>query len=207
MYAAGLRARIRCPVCLLVVTSDERVALWSSQPIDLGGGNFFTPLVLGPSGVPEVFEESHAWKDPELAVLSAMAHGNDPDTSKAAQIAIAAISATIRLDAERSTLYFDLIAASLSEAAREALQDMDPAKYEYQSEFAKRYLAQGEARGRIEGEARGRAALLIKQLSMRFGPLPEAVGERLNSASIEELDAFAERILSASSLEEILGGG
>jgi hypothetical protein len=29
--------------------------------------------------------------------------------------------------------------------------------YEYQSDFAKRYVAQGEARGRAEGEARGRA--------------------------------------------------
>jgi hypothetical protein len=29
VYAAGLRARIRCPVCLLVVTVHEAVAKWA----------------------------------------------------------------------------------------------------------------------------------------------------------------------------------
>ena len=40
--------------------------------------------------------------------------------------------------------------ASLSEAARRELQTMDPAKYEYQSEFAKRYYAQGKLEGRAD---------------------------------------------------------
>ncbi len=54
VYATGLRARIRCPVCLLVLTFSEPVAKWAAQGIDLGGGNRFTPLVIGPSGVPTV---------------------------------------------------------------------------------------------------------------------------------------------------------
>jgi hypothetical protein len=205
MYVAGLRARIRCPVCLLVVTADERMARWSARPIELGGGNRFTPLVLGPSGVPEVDDEVRAQEDPELAVLSAMAHGSDTDTDKAVRIATAAIAASIGLDVERSTVYFDLIASSLSEAARKALQSMDPAKYEYQSEFAKRYLAQGEARGRAEGEARGRAELLLKLLSQRFGSLSSESIRRVKSASLEELDAFAERVLSATTVDEVFG--
>lgn len=200
MYVAGLRARIRSPVCLLVITADESVARWSARPIELGGGNRYTPLVLGPSGVPELVDEARAQEDPELAVLSAMAHGGDSDTDKAVQIATAAIAASIGLDAERSTVYFDLIAASLSEAARKALQSMDPAKYEYQSEFAKRYLAQGEARG----EARGRADLLLKLLAIRFGTLPIATIERVRAASIDELDRFAVRILTARSVDEVL---
>src|SRR6185503_1656050 len=52
VYVTGLRARIRCPVCLLVVTADEAVARWAAQPIELGGGNRFVALTLGPSGVP-----------------------------------------------------------------------------------------------------------------------------------------------------------
>jgi hypothetical protein len=43
--------------------------------------------------------------------------------------------ASLGLDADRSRLYFDLVLASLSEAARRELQTMDPAKYEYQSEL------------------------------------------------------------------------
>lgn len=216
-YVANLRSRIRCPVCLLVVTVEDRVARWASRSIDLGGGNHFTPFVLAPSGVPEVTDEERARGDPELAVLSAMAHGRDRDTDRSVQIAVAAMAASIGLDAERSTLYFDLVVTSLSKAARKALQSMDPAKYEYQSEFARRYLAlgraegealgraEGEALGRAEGEARGRVALLLKQLALRFGPLSLEQVERVHTASLEELESFAERVISAGSLDEVLG--
>jgi hypothetical protein len=213
VYAVGLRARMRCPVCLLVVTPHESVARWANKPIDLGGGNLFAPLVLGPSGVPKVTDQARAVADPELAVLSAMAHGQDQDPDKALQIAVAAMTASLGLDAERSTLYFDLVVASLSEAARKSLQAMDPAKYEYQSEFAKRFIAQGkaegkadgEAKGKAEGEIRGRAAVLVKQLPLKFGPLSAATTERVQHASADELDRWAERILSAASLDDVLG--
>jgi predicted outer membrane protein len=151
--------------------------------------------------VPVVTDEQVARADPELAVLSAMAHGKDSDPDKALQIATAAMAASVGLDAERSTLYFDLVLASLSEAARKALQAMDPAKYEYQSEFAKRYLSQGRA----EGEAKGRAELLLKLLTLRFGPLPEAAQVRVQTATGEELELFAERVLSAQTLDQVLG--
>jgi hypothetical protein len=60
VYVANLRARLECPVCLLVVTADEPVARWASKPIELGGTNRFTPLVLGPSGVPIITDEAQA---------------------------------------------------------------------------------------------------------------------------------------------------
>jgi len=118
VYVANLRARLECPVCLLVITTDELTARWAAKPIDLGGANNFAPLVLGPSGVPEITDQTQAVADPELAVLSAMAHGRDADTNKSAQIALAAQFASLGLDDDRSKLYFDLILISLSEAAR-----------------------------------------------------------------------------------------
>jgi hypothetical protein len=114
---------------------------------------------------------------------------------------MAAQIASLGLDGDRSKLYFDLILNSLSEAARRALQTMDPAKYEYQSDFAKRYVAQGRA----EGMAEGRAALITRQLSLRFGPLTEDVQTRLAAASIAELDAIGERLLTAQTLRDALG--
>ncbi len=66
-----------------------------------------------------------------------MAHGQNSDVTKSVRIAAAAQQASLRLDADRATLYFDLIMHSLSEAARKALQTMNPAKYEYQSDFAR----------------------------------------------------------------------
>jgi hypothetical protein len=56
-----------------------------------------------------------------------------------------------------------------------------------------------------QGEGRGRAEVVIKQLSLRFGPLPDDAIHRIQSASIAEFDALAERVLSAKSLEEALG--
>jgi hypothetical protein len=195
VYAVGLRARMRCPACVLVVTSNEAVARWAEAPIELGGGNQFRPLVLGPSGVPTITQADRAAADPELAVLSAMAHGGSKDVDRAVQIAIAAMTASQALDEARSVLYFDLVYSSLSEAARASLQAMDPAKYEFQSEFARRYLAQG----RVEG----RAETLLKLLTMKFGALDDTRAKRVRSASLDELELWTERVLIASSLEEI----
>ncbi len=196
-YVTNLRARLECPVCLLVVTVSDRIARWAAKPIELGGGNGFVPLVVGPSAVPAVSDPAVAAVDPELAVLSVMAHGRDADIAATVRIAVAAQAVTEGLDEERSRLYLDLILASLSEAARRELQSMDPAKYEYQSEFARRYVAQGRAEGRAE--------LVIRLLSRRFGPLPESVQTDLSARSVEDLDAIGERLLSAQTLQEALG--
>jgi hypothetical protein len=115
----------------------------------------------------------------------------------------AAIAVSSGLDANRAVLYLDLVIASLSEAARKALQSMDPAKYEYQSEFARRYVAEGEAKGMAKGIAEGRAQLLLRLLTRRFGTLPAEVEERVRDTSIDELDACAERLLTAKSLDEV----
>jgi hypothetical protein len=56
-----------------------------------------------------------------------------------------------------------------------------------------------------QGRAEGRAALVIKLLALRFGPLPQQVEPRIAEASIEELDQIGERLLTAQTLEEALG--
>jgi hypothetical protein len=78
---------------------------------------------------------------------------------------------------------------------------MDPAKYEYQSDFAKRFVAQGKA----EGKAEGKASIVVRLLVRRFGTLPPEAANRIVAASADELDAIAERLLTAPSLEEALG--
>jgi hypothetical protein len=213
VYVANLRARLECDVCLLVVAADERVAQWAAKTVEMGGGNAFKPLVLGPSGVPEITDEEQAHADPELAVLSAMTHGNDANIDTTVRIALAAQRAIATLDGDRAKLYYDLVMNSLNEAARRALQTMDLTTYEYQSDFARRYHSQGIAEGRAQGftegeqtgEQRGRAALVIRQLGMRFGPLASEVRDGIITAPISELDAIAERLLTAPTLQEALG--
>jgi hypothetical protein len=114
---------------------------------------------------------------------------------------VAAQLASLRLDAERSTLYCDLVLNALPEAARRALQTMNASKYEYQSEFARRYFGQGKAAGKAEG----RVEIILKLLATRYGMLSTAVEARVRGAGSAELDGVAERVLTASTLDEALG--
>jgi hypothetical protein len=81
--------------------------------------------------------------------------------------------------------------------ARRALQVMDASKYEYQSEFARRYYGKGKADGVAE--------IVLKQLVTRFGALSPAVASRIRSASTADLEGIAQRVLTAPTLDEALG--
>jgi hypothetical protein len=155
LYLTSLRSRVNCPTVLLVVAPDAAVARWCAQPIDLGHPGFvLQPLVAGPDAIPVIVDEQVAQQDPELAVLSVMAHGHE-DVGFA--IAQAIIRTASGLEDERSRLYFDLAVTSVSEAARRALEAlMKSGSYEYQSEFARKYVSQGRQEGRQEGREEGR---------------------------------------------------
>src|SRR5690349_2379201 len=122
LYAVGARARERCPFVVLVVTPSVATAKWAARPIELGGGNQFHPHVVGPEGVPKLIDGARARREPQLAVLSVMAHGRGERTTAAA-IGAAAAHAVSRLPDEQRVLYSLLIEANLSEAARKAIED------------------------------------------------------------------------------------
>jgi flagellar biosynthesis/type III secretory pathway protein FliH len=66
-------------------------------------------------------------------------------------------------------------------------------------------LEKGRAEGETAGEVRGRAALIARQLTLRFGSLGASERNRILAASIPELDAMGERLLTAHTLGEALG--
>jgi flagellar biosynthesis/type III secretory pathway protein FliH len=119
--------------------------------------------------------------------------------------------ASADIDAERSRMYFDLILLSLSARATEALEGAmkNSLGFEYQSDFARRYVAQGLAEGRTagrsEGRTEGRMEMVLKLLESRFGPLTEASLTRVRGLQDAQLDAVAERLLTAQTLNEVLG--
>ena len=202
-YIANLRARHRCPVCLLVITIEDAVARWAGRSIDVGPGTRCKPWVVGPSNTPAITALQDAQENVELAVLSAIEHGQSPDSLLAERIATAAILASAAIDVERSRLYLDLILISLSQNAPEAFEaTMNSLGYEYQSDFARRYVAQGKAEGWAKGKAEGRMEIILKLLALRFGPLTEAAQARVRGAQDAQLDAVAERMLTAKTLEE-----
>jgi hypothetical protein len=102
-------------------------------------------------------------------------------------------------------LYCDLVLNSLPEAARLALQAMDASKYEYQSEFARRYFGEGKAEGVAQGVAQGRMELVLELLATRYGQLSAAIAARVQGANAADLNAIAQRVLTAQTLDEALG--
>jgi predicted transposase YdaD len=64
----------------------------------------------------------------------------------------------------------------------------------------------GLAEGRAEGKAAGVAATLLRQLNLKFGPLPAAALARIEAAVPEELEQWTDRVLTAGSLDEVIQG-
>ena len=58
----------------------------------------------------------------------------------------------------------------------------------------------------IEQErAEGQAEVVLQLLTRKFGPLDQAVIAQVRAASLEELDRYAERLLAAQTLEDVIG--
>ena len=75
---------------------------------------------------------------------------------------------------------------------------MDMKNYQYRSDFAQRYVAQGREEERDEG----RVEMLRKLLTLEFGPLPPELEQRpITSAA--DAEVLLERALKASTLDEL----
>jgi hypothetical protein len=210
VYAATIRARFECPCVVMVVTPDESVAEWASASIALGGRSVFKPEVLGPSAIPRITSTDDARSAPELAVLSTLAHGREDD---ALEVAKAALEAIADLDDDHVRLYYDLILDALSEAARKELRSMVLSrKYEYRSDFARKYYGEGLEKGREQGREEGlekgreegRATMLLKLMELRgFQPSTEVVAQVRACSDSEQLERWFERAMTAVSFDDI----
>ena len=68
--------------------------------------------------------------------------------------------------------------------------------------------AEGRTEGRTEGLAEGlvvgRADTILRVLGKRFGPLPEETIQRVQSATLAELDLWTDRMLDGKTLADVL---
>jgi hypothetical protein len=192
-YVTVSRAIHGCPADLLVVAPDPAVAGWCAEPIEIGVPGFaLFPPVLRRNAVPVVTELEEAARRPELGVLSAMAHG---ETGQGAMIAAAVLPAIQGLD-DRARLYYDLVYNSLNEAARRALEAMMKG-YEYQSDFAKKYV--------LEGRTEEAARALLTVLRVRGIAVPDAIRERiLAQKEPERLERWLEKAAVAASVAAVI---
>lgn len=206
VYVTVSRAIHNCPADLLVIAPNPAVAAWCAEPIQIGAAGFvLRPCVLHPTDVPIVTDPEEAARRPEMGVLSALAHGN---SEAGAAIAAAVLPAVLDLDDDRARLYGDLVYTSLNQAARHALEAMMKG-YEYQSDFAKKFVAQGLSegltRGRAEGRAEEAARALLTVLRLRGLEVPAAVRDRILAQNDpEQLERWLEKAVVASSVAAVL---
>jgi len=153
VYLAVARAERECPTVVLVIAVDPGVAAWAAEKIDLGlGMGTLEPLVLGPATVPAITDPATAEREVELAILSALAHGNGPDGLAVVETALTALG---RLDREHAAVYFQIIWDVLREPMRRALEAQvmerqTAGKIEFPP-FVQRIFEQGVQEGELRG--------------------------------------------------------
>jgi flagellar biosynthesis/type III secretory pathway protein FliH len=75
---------------------------------------------------------------------------------------------------------------------------------EWKQQGLQQGLQQGRQEGREEGRHEGEANVLRRQLARRFGPLPSWAEQHLEQAGEAELESWADRVLDAQTLEDVL---
>jgi hypothetical protein len=188
LYVATLRARHRCPCCVLVLAPDPKVAAWAARPIDVGQPRSpFVPLVLGAGGVPAVTDVEAARRRPELAMFSAIFH---QDNEAVARAAIAGVRSLFAVDEERGTRYYDVIAGVMSNRVLALLEaEMATEGYQYVSEFARKHVAEGREIGRQEGRAAEAVRAVLAVFEARELLVPAEVRDQI--AACKDLDLLA----------------
>lgn len=207
LYVAALRAELSCPVYLVVLTPDPKVARWARAPIALGHPGFtLTPLVLELAAVPRVTEVAAARRLPELAVLSVMGH---PDL----EVAVTAVTAIEGLPEDRYRLYLDLILAMLSEPDRRHLEQMGMQSHQYKTEFVRKYVECAERAERAEqalvtSRAEGLRAAVLELARIKLSDLTseqlaaiQAVGDE---AALLALVGALSRAATAADADAVL---
>jgi hypothetical protein len=151
-YAAAQWLRHNCPVELVVICPDNKVAEWYANPIPTSlRGYTHWPHILMPSQVPAMASPDEVSGDPTMAVLSVAYYGSD------AAVANAFVAGIASLGAEAGQDYYELGVRMSSQEIRNALELLVSTKYkEPYSEFGKRHHQEGWQEGREEGLAAGR---------------------------------------------------
>ncbi|AEV88244.1 hypothetical protein ACWT_7234 [Actinoplanes sp. SE50] len=199
-YVGTLYARVGCPVALLVVCPHPKIATWAATAIAVGPpGSTVAPIALGPEQIPVVTDPDEARSSPELAVMSTLAHLAHITDSERTALLNATFTGLDTIEPSRAALYTDLMLAVMPQAARKLLEDyMITTDNPYQSDFARRYFAAGEARG----EARGEAKSVLAVLHARGIETPESFRAKLMACTDEALLA---RLIQQAATAEQLG--
>jgi len=187
-YVGNLRKSLQCEVILLVIAPRASVARRCAQPI--GNSTFFLqPQVLSHAQIPLITRTQQALQQPELLVLSALAHGR---SEQARAIATAARPMLEALDSERSKLYYHIIRSALTPLVRKEFDQL-MLNYEVKSPLAKRFIAEGKAQS------------VLTVLQARGLEVPQVLRERILACTdLKQLDQWIAQASIAQFAQELL---
>lgn len=204
-YLVNVRARLKCPTMLVVVSPDRAIAKWCRKPIETGHPRLvLEPVVVGPDAVPPVVDPAEAARQPSLAVLSCLAYSDTDGVDPVLRATLEALNTIDRDDARR---YHDVLRAVLSKSTLVRMEQlMLDDKYTFKSDFALMHIAQGRAEGRAEGLAEGEAKAVLAVLKARGLKVSRTIRQRvLGCRDVEQLKAWVERAVTAERASDVFG--
>jgi hypothetical protein len=208
VYVTSLYARLGCEVQLLVIAPRRRVAAWCATPIVISRpGLTHTPLVLGPDQLPVVTDSEQALACLELAVLSAVAHGDRPERDQVFTALFDGLQHLHTTDPERAYHYTDVVLTGVTPTVREHLEAfMATTAYRFESDFARRHIAHGRTEGKLEGKLEGESGAVLKVLDTRGITVPERIREEITRCTdAERIDLWLRRAVTADTVDDLFG--
>jgi len=210
VYVTVKRAKDRCATVLLVIAPDGDVAVWADETIDLGLRlGSIKPLVIGPAAVPEIVDPALAERQVELAVLSAVVHGNGPNGFGVVKAALLALNG---VDREHAMVYFQIIDNVLREPVRRALEvlfmENQSERPRIYSPTARKLFDMGQREGQREGQRDGLRDALLRLIARAGITLTDEERTRIQTCSeTETLDRWIDNMLGAKNTDDIFGQG
>lgn len=151
-----------------------------------------------------VTDAAQAGREPELAVLSSVAHGGNPARRKVLAVLVDALA---HVEEEQAVLYLELVYTALPAAAKRHLKGLVMSIHTERprGEFAQALFAEAEAMGEARGAARGEARAVLQILHARCIEVSDPVRQRISECDDpERLDEWVRRAVTAERIEDVL---
>jgi hypothetical protein len=203
VYVTVARAERECEAIVLVIAPNADVAAWAAERIELGlGRGHIQPLVLGPAVVPVVTDSTVAEQETELAILSAVTHGNGPKGRDVLKVAVHALD---RLDSEHATVYFQIIYNVLREPMRRALEALIVERRTETTQPFPPLMQRLIDNGKLEGKLEGKRDILLRVLARAGIALTDEDRARIQACEdAATLDRWAENVFGAKTIADVL---
>jgi len=112
---------------------------------------------------------------------------------------------TLEPGPDKQAKYIDFvdIYSALDDNEMQIYTEKYPQEAKAMSTLSERLREEGMQQGVLQGMQQGEVILLKRLLSRRFGVLDAVTVQRLESASTDDLEQYAENLLDANSLEDV----